>query len=190
MTDLYKLAVADGMTDADADALHEWVEHQPHGTVMDAATRWLQSAIKAAARSVVLTEECRALKVMSGDATAAPKATRNPISDEASAAATAARAAMSDVRARIDDMITAHAAALVAEWSPSLLASEISMPDGRRTTWGAATADEHQARAEMFADQAGMAVAGAARHRKAATLLRESGAVTLSDLLQNQEVAA
>ena len=87
-------------------------------------------------------------------------------------------------------MVRQAAARLEMEWTSDLLSSEIRMPDGRKTTWGAATVADHEERMAMFMDYATASVAGAAQHKHAADSLRSAGARTLSDMLNPRGAAA
>jgi hypothetical protein len=69
------------------------------------------------------------------------------------------------------------------EWTRDLLDASIALPDGRVTTWGEATVDEHEARAELFTRNAIANAEGAARHRQAIDELNASGARTLRELV-------
>lgn len=70
------------------------------------------------------------------------------------------------------------------EWTAELLESEISMPDGRRTTWGAASLDDHRKRKAMFESNAVANLEGAARHAKAIEDLESTGASCLNDVVR------
>jgi hypothetical protein len=78
----------------------------------------------------------------------------------------------------------AYARHLRMEWTAELLATGFPLPDGTRTTWGAATVDQHRARVAMFEGQAVAAVESAARHRKAIDALHSSGASCLAELAE------
>lgn len=69
------------------------------------------------------------------------------------------------------------------EWTAELLASDFAMPDGTRVTWGEATIEQHEERAAMFQRNAVANAEGAARHVQAVEQLKDSGALTLSDLV-------
>lgn len=88
----------------------------------------------------------------------------------------------------VSTAVDEYADALRIEWTNELLATEIALPDGTRTTWGAATVEQHTERAQMFERMAQGNLEGAARHRKAIDELRSSGASSLSAM--TQEVAA
>ncbi len=86
------------------------------------------------------------------------------------------------VRAEFDAIIDGYTQRLRVEWTTELLASELALGDGTRTTWGEATVDQLSARAEMFARNAMAGIEGAALCRRALKDLAESGAACLNDL--------
>lgn len=69
------------------------------------------------------------------------------------------------------------------EWTDELLRSDFSLGDGTKVTWGDATREQHEWRAEMHTKNAAAGVEGAARHRAAIRLLDESGANSLNSHL-------
>lgn len=65
------------------------------------------------------------------------------------------------------------------------------LTDGDYVTWGEATAEQHDRRAEWLHGQAAALVETARRHERAALLIRNAGVVCLNDLgLAAAEVAA
>jgi len=80
----------------------------------------------------------------------------------------------------LKETVDTYADALRIEWTKELLNAPISSRDGQsRTTWGEATLPQHEERYEMFSAQAIGNAEGAARHRKAIDLLRETSAENL-----------
>jgi hypothetical protein len=79
--------------------------------------------------------------------------------------------------------VDAYAEQLRMEWTAELLATPFALPDGSRTTWGAATVGQHRERVAMFEGQAHTAIEGAARHVVAILELEAAGASCLADLL-------
>lgn len=71
--------------------------------------------------------------------------------------------------------------ATIMEFTNELLNATFSLPDGTEVKWGDATVDQHEARKQMFQDQAQTNLEGAARHDIAIELLRTTGARTLYD---------
>jgi len=100
-------------------------------------------------------------------------------------------ASMSEVDAQFGQRLTERLTTVVEdfksslriEWTNELLSTEIAMPDGTRTTWGAATIDQHAERAEMFEQMAQGNIEGAVRHRKAIDELRASGVDSLAQMV-------
>lgn len=84
---------------------------------------------------------------------------------------------------KINAIVDDYKDQLRIEWTAQLLASEIAMPDGTLTTWGAATIEQHEARAAMFEANAVANAEGAARHLKAIDELRAAGVGCLRDLV-------
>lgn len=90
---------------------------------------------------------------------------------------------------QLGQIISDYGDRLRIEWTAELLSTSFGLPDGSVTTWGDATAEQHQERLEMYAGQAKAGIEGAARHQKAIEDLRRGGAETLNALTA-QEVAA
>lgn len=86
------------------------------------------------------------------------------------------------ILARVRDIAAATATDLAAEWSPDLLTQTIRLRDGRETTWGAATLDEHRERLAMFTANAAANLEGAARHRKAIDDIERGRVTNLNEL--------
>ena len=90
-------------------------------------------------------------------------------------------------RARFETNIMAimqnYAADLRIEWTTELLEAGISLPDGSRTTWGAATIEQHQTRIDMLTHNAVANAEAAARHRVAIDMLQEANASCLNDVV-------
>lgn len=91
------------------------------------------------------------------------------------------------VRVAVDAMIRATESQINAEWTPRVLGQSISLPDGTKTTWGAASVEQHQARQRMFAEYAGANIEGAARHARAIRDIERSGVTCLNDLSGGQK---
>lgn len=87
---------------------------------------------------------------------------------------------------RLRAVFEQYEADLKIQWTAELLASEFSLADGTRVTWGEATLAQHTARRDMFRDNAAANMEGAARHSAAIRELERSGA----DCLANVGVAA
>lgn len=77
---------------------------------------------------------------------------------------------------------------VIIEWTEELLDSGFALPDGTSTTWGDATAEQHQARADAMMRHATGEMASASRHLKAIDELKSNGAKCLRELVA--EVAA
>lgn len=75
-------------------------------------------------------------------------------------------------------------AQIFVEWTEELLAAEIAMPDGSRTTWGLATIQQHRLRHDMLAKNAMANMENAARHSIAIEALTTSGAPNLAALVE------
>lgn len=71
---------------------------------------------------------------------------------------------------------------LRAEWTRDLLDTPFHLVDGTAVTWGEATVEQHQARADMFVEHAQANVEGAARHQKAIADMNAAGVPTLNAL--------
>lgn len=84
---------------------------------------------------------------------------------------------------RMAKLVAGFADKLRMEWTAELLSSPIAMPDGTRTTWGAATVEQHRARAAMFEANATANAQGAARHLLAVHELEAAGVDCLNDLV-------
>jgi hypothetical protein len=67
------------------------------------------------------------------------------------------------------------------ELTQELLGSTFQLGDGRRTTWGAATVEDHQQRIALLLRGVEGSLATAALHEQAIEMLRESGAHCLSE---------
>lgn len=84
--------------------------------------------------------------------------------------------------ARIGTIIEEQAALIRLEITAELLGSEFAIGDGRRVTWGWATAREHEARIEMLTGQTAGVIDTAARHAVAIKMIREGGVACLGEL--------
>lgn len=67
------------------------------------------------------------------------------------------------------------------EWG-DILDLRFNLPTGETTTWGTASAEQHEQRADALEYSAAGAISTSARHRLAAQELRQAGAQTLKDL--------
>lgn len=97
----------------------------------------------------------------------------------------AERAALNDsgMLGKLTGILEDYKRELKIQWTDELLASEFSLTDGTRVTWGDATVEQHAERAEMFRRNMVTNAEGAARHLKALDELRASGAPTLKHLV-------
>jgi hypothetical protein len=71
------------------------------------------------------------------------------------------------------------------KWTAELLDSTFTLRDGTAVTWGDASIEQHEARRQMFLDNAHANMEGATRHEVALRELRESGAATLRAMLEH-----
>lgn len=69
------------------------------------------------------------------------------------------------------------------QWTAELLDTSFALRDGTETTWGDATIEQHEARRQMFLDNAHANMEGAARHEIAVRELREAGVTTLREMV-------
>lgn len=89
---------------------------------------------------------------------------------------------MQQIQDDIHDKATALADQMVAEWTADLLASTFALPDGKRVTWGEATADQHRIRVNMLVKQAAGTTETAALHQKALQEMGQARVSRLADL--------
>ena len=82
--------------------------------------------------------------------------------------------------ADLNDSIEKYGADLRMEWTAELLSSEFALADGSKITWGEATREQHEWRADMHTRNAVAGIEGAARHRAAIDELERTGAETLN----------
>lgn len=80
---------------------------------------------------------------------------------------------------KLEENLRAYTEEMRVQWTDELLNSQFSLPDGTPVTWGTATADQHEARYEMFKNNAMSNLEGAARHKQALDELRQTGAANL-----------
>lgn len=162
----------------DRDALRSWLRKQGQTAALDCAVEWLMEELRRTQRSSALIVERAASRC------AEPKDAPALIdAAELSSAAEARSARLARLTARVNSEVARHQLELNSEWTPALRSQEIGLPDGTRTTWGAATAEQHEARARMFTEYATAHIEGAARHLKAAEELRAHRAACLDALL-------
>jgi hypothetical protein len=86
------------------------------------------------------------------------------------------------IDAMMRDMITRRATEMFASWTEELLSSEFALPDGRRVTWGSATATDHRLRIDMLVGQTVGIAETAALHERALQDMGKAKVATLADL--------
>lgn len=69
------------------------------------------------------------------------------------------------------------------EWTTELLSSTFTLGDGSTVTWGLASIDQHQERADMFARNALANAEGAARHLEAIAAIGGADGQCLADVV-------
>jgi len=90
---------------------------------------------------------------------------------------------MQEINDQLQAAIAGYKAALRMEWTAELLNSTIALPDGTRTTWGAATVEQLKARAAMLVAHAAGTAESAARVLCAVDELEAAGVDCLNDLV-------
>lgn len=87
-----------------------------------------------------------------------------------------------DIRSLTEAFLDGVASRWKMEWTAELLDAEFSPNhDGSRTTWGLATAEDHQARVDLLVHNVQSNAELIARHRCAMDTLAETGAKNLHD---------
>lgn len=81
-------------------------------------------------------------------------------------------------------LVQQRARDLTVEWTSELLAAEIAMPDGTRTTYGEATVEQHRKRYGMLIKLSTANAHAAAIHQRAMNELNDAGVETLNQLTQ------
>lgn len=171
--------------DFSADA---WVKTLKRSELLACSAAWISEQIESRHRAETLRIEREASRRTIAAQDAPPAL---PVEDETfrvvKAASEASSVRIAALARAVTEQVSRHRDSMVIEWSAELLARQISLPDGTQTTWGAATREQHIARAEMFEKFATANIEGAARHRRAAEDLKVAGVPTLNALT---EVAA
>ena len=185
-THLAALAWDEGLRDE--ESIRSWLERRTRDEILDCAARWVMEQVASRGR--------RETRTVERDEVPTPRpATRriapDPTVAEVELATQATDQALSRLRNRVNRQVAAHAKRLTSEWSDRIRAQRIALPDGRTTTWGAASLKDHAERADMFEGLAASNAEGAARHRRAIADCAEAGVETLDALVAlRQGVAA
>jgi hypothetical protein len=90
-------------------------------------------------------------------------------------------AASRRVREAADAAIALVREQAIVEWTEELLASEFATGDGTHVTWGEASLEQHEVRAEMHRQNVVGGLEGAARHQQAIALICRSGTKNLNE---------
>lgn len=83
---------------------------------------------------------------------------------------------------KLEDNLRIYTEEMRVQWTQELLDSQFNMPDGTTVTWGTATREQHEARYEMFKNNAMANMEGAARHKQAMQQIDSAGVTTLLEL--------